>query len=269
MNKEELIETYNEKGYVLFDENPSYELAKNLNKVIDTLEPKTFVPYSDSVPWGYGNLLENKEILSIYNLKEVMNKVSFFLEKGNLICNHLLITNKAPFIGPDVEWHQEFLNINSYAPGYEVNKDANKFAQLYMAIDEHTLENGTLFIFEGSHKEGLLPSEDIINNHLNHKRRVKYDSLKMVSSKYKLKPLLLKPGQSVLFNHLLVHGSPTNCSPYRRRALLLQFRISDKEKNQELFDSEVKYRTGFILEEISKKYDKIGRSNLYSDWNKK
>ena len=86
-----------------------YELAKKLNKIIDTLEPKTFVPYSESVPWGYGNLIENKEILSIYNLKKFMNKASSFLEKGNLICNHLLVTNKALLLARMLNGIKNFL----------------------------------------------------------------------------------------------------------------------------------------------------------------
>lgn len=265
----DIIDDYNKKGYILFDKEPSNQQSNSLNKIVDNLEPKTFVPYSEKVPWGYGNLIENQEILEILNLGEKLKKASIFLKKGNLICNHILITNKAPFIGPDVEWHQEFLNIDSYAPGYDIDKDFNNFAQLYMAIDEHTVNNGTLYVFEGSHKEGILPSEDIINSHLNHKRRIKYSTLESISSKYELKPLLLKPGQSVLFNHLLVHGSPTNCSPSRRRALLMQFRVCDKEKNQNLFDLEVKHRTEFILNEMKKKYDKLSQTNIYSDFNKK
>ena len=113
-----------------------------------------------------------------------------------------------------------------------------------------------------------MPTEDIINNHLNHKRRIKYKSIKEVSSKYKQKAVILKPGEALLFNHLLVHGSPTNCSPFRRRAMLLQFRISDKIKDESLFNKEVEKRKQFVLNQLDIKKDKLLNSEIYKDLGK-
>lgn len=269
MNQDKLIQSYKNDGYIIFDSEADINFANKINELVDSLQPTTFIPYSDSVPWGFGNLIENEKLVEIINLKKRLKRASRFMDKGTAICNHLLITNKPAFIGPDVEWHQEFFNINSYAPGYSIEKDFNKFAQLYMALDEHTIDNGTLYIFEGSHKAGLLPHEDIINNNLNHKRRIQFNALNSLSKKYKLKPLLLKPGQSVLFNHLLVHGSPTNCSPNRRRALLMQFRVESLDKNQRIFDEEVKIRTGFVMNQLLKRYENLKSKNIYADFNKK
>ena len=268
MSFQEELNNYYQLGYKYMNCFEKDSSINNINSLIDSLEPKVFIPYSENIPWGYGNLIDCEKLIKIINLKEIMNRVAKYLTKGNLVCNHLVIADKAAFIGPDVEWHQEFSNINSFAPGYSPNKDLRKFAQLYIALDEHTSENGTLFVFEGSHKEGLLPTEDIINNHLNHKRRIKYNSIKEVSNKYKQKAVILKPGQAILFNHLLVHGSPTNCSPFRRRAMLLQFRISDKIKDESLFNKEVEKRKQFVLNQLDIKKDKILNSEIYKDLGK-
>tara|TARA_Y100000589_G_scaffold332133_1_gene389581 strand:+ start:2040 stop:2849 length:810 start_codon:yes stop_codon:yes gene_type:complete len=268
MSFKEKLNNYNECGYLYMNCFEKDSTIHKINSLIDSLEPKVFIPYSENIPWGYGNLINCKELIQIINLKEIMGRVANYLTQGNLVCNHLVIANKAAFIGPDVEWHQEFSNINSFAPGYSPSKDLGKFAQLYIAIDEHTYENGTLYVFEGSHKEGLLPTEDIINNHLNHKRRIKFNSIKEVSDKYKQKAIILKPGEAILFNHLLVHGSPTNCSPYRRRAMLLQFRISDKIKDEALFNKEVEKRKQFVLNQLEIKKNKLLNSEIYKDFGK-
>lgn len=259
---------YDEQGYIIDKNIIDSESILKVNKLIDNLNPKTFIPYSKFVPWGYGNLINNNDLKNIIKFDEISNYVTKYLVNGNAICNHLLITNKPAFIGPDVEWHQEFANINSYAPGYVPNESLDNFLQVYVALDDHTIENGTLFIFEGSHKEGLMEYEDIINNHLNHKRRLTYDSLQKISNKYKLKPLIIKAGTAATFNHLVVHGSPTNCSSFRRRALLMQFRISIKDKDNEIFNEETKYRTHFVMNECQKRANKLKETNPYIDWNK-
>ena len=60
-----------------------------------------------------------------------------------------MINNKAPWIGPDVEWHQEVFNIDTYAPGGNANVDSWKdYLQIYIALDPHTLENGCLKVYQ-------------------------------------------------------------------------------------------------------------------------
>ena len=268
MSVKEKLNNYFKLGYQYMNCFKNESTINQINSLIDSLEPKVFIPYAENIPWGYGNLIDCEELVKIINLNGIIDRVANYLSKGNVVCNHLVIADKAAFIGPEVEWHQEFSNINSFAAGYNPNKDLNKFAQLYIAIDEHTTENGTLYIFEGSHNEGLLPTNDIVNQQLNHKRRIKFNSLQEVSNKYKQKPIILKPGEAVLFNHLLVHGSPSNCSPHRRRAMLLQFRISDKVKNNTLFNKEIEIRKQFVLDQLEIKRNKLLNSEIYKDLGK-
>jgi len=208
-------------------------------------------------------LINNDRLHEIINLENIKRYTKSFLTEGNPICNHVYVVDKAAFIGPDVEYHQEFFNINTYAPGYSADKNLDNFLQLFIALDDHTLENGPLYVFKGSHKEGLLDHEDMISPNLKHKRRVTYRELHRISNKYPLEPVLLKKGDALFFNHLIVHGSPTNCSRLRRRAFLLQFRIDSLKKDNKLFEEEENYRSQYVINECSNIQDKLSNSSIY------
>ena len=64
--------------------------------------------------------------------------------------------------------------------------------------------------------------------------------------------MLLEKGDAVLFNHLIVHGSGTNSSCNRRRALLYQIRNNIKKKDHDIFIKETLHRTNFIKNQCAK-----------------
>tara|TARA_Y100000589_G_C27184829_1_gene642213 strand:+ start:2219 stop:3049 length:831 start_codon:yes stop_codon:yes gene_type:complete len=260
-----LKKEYEKKGYIIIRNLISNQVVKKLNENIDKLPPISKIPFSDNVPWGYGNLRQDKNILNLMPIKELENNIRYFLRNGEKICNHVLVVDKVPFLGPDVEWHQEFFNIDTFAPGYSSEKDLDCFIQIFTALDQHQSKNGPLLVFEGSHKEGLLAYEDIINANLSHKRRLNYKGLINISNKYEMKEVLLMPGDCIFFNHLLVHGSPTNCSKFRRRAILHQFRINKSEKNQKIYDKEVKNRRDFLINNLKNKVDQLNDKDPYKD----
>ena len=37
-----------------------------LNETINSLEPKSIVPFTKKVAWGYGNLIKNKDIIDSF-----------------------------------------------------------------------------------------------------------------------------------------------------------------------------------------------------------
>ena len=256
---------YDQKGYFIVKSYFDKELINEINNFLNNAKPVMFVPYSENVPWGYGNLIKNKSFMNFFPIEFIKNSISNYINPKYMEINHILAVNKAPFIGPDVEWHQEFFNINTFAPGYDPVADINKFMQIFIGIDEHTNENGPLLFFEGSHKEGLLESEDIINNNLVHKRRLIFRELERISNKYELRKMILEKGDAVFFNHLLVHGSPTNCSKQNRRALLLQVRSAEKSKDEGLYLKEVNHRQSFLIDKCNAKIKQLKNVNSYSD----
>ena len=256
---------YEQKGYFIIKSYLDKELINEINNFLNSAKPVMYIPYSKNVPWGYGNLINNKSFMNFFPLELIKNSISKYINPKYMEINHILAVNKAPFIGPDVEWHQEFFNVNTFAPGYDPLVDINKFMQIFIGIDQHTNENGPLLFFEGSHKEGLLESEDIINNNLVHKRRLIFSELERISKKYELRKMILEKGDAVFFNHLLVHGSATNCSKQNRRALILQVRSSEKSKDEGLYLKEVNHRKSFLIDKCYSKIKQLNNDNSYSE----
>ena len=81
-----------------------------------------------------------------------------------------------------------------------------KFAQVFIAIDEMTLENGCLRIVPKSHTLGMLDHEDIVWNSMSHKKRATYKAMKEASNKFGVKEIQMSPGDMLIFNHRLLHG---------------------------------------------------------------
>ena len=79
---------------------------------------------------------------------------------------------------------------------------------------------------------------------------------------------MLDPGDAVFFNHLIVHGSPTNTSPDRRRALLYQIRNDCKPKMASTYEKEVHYRNEFIVSKCRSIIEKLTKNNPYIEFKK-
>ena len=258
-----IINQYNQNGYYLAKSIFSEELVKELKNYLEKLEPKIKIPFSN-IAWGYGNLLNEGPYKNITN-NVFINNFCKNIFKDKYVFNHLMINNKASWIGSAVEWHQEVFNIDSYAPGYS-SRDYKNFMQIYIALDQHTIENGCLRIIPGSDKLGVLSCEDIVGDNLGHKRRVTHEALSEAYNKCGMKIVLMEPGDILFFNHLTIHGSASNHSPKSRKSVVLQARCNIIEKDNKIFEKETQYRTNFVINELTKKANKLKNKNPYKDF---
>ena len=121
--------------------------------------------------------------------------------------SHLFL--KAPG-GKEVPWHQDL----SYWP---IEPVINISA--WVAIDEATVENGCLEVIPGSHKV-CLPSVRAPEGMLfpTMTDPTKFDVTKAV-------PIVLKPGEFILFNEKTLHHSAVNGSQKRRMGLAVRVTI--------------------------------------------
>ena len=261
--KEELITNYSNNGFVLIHNLISSDEIKNMNSKLDSLDAKITLP-DGKTPWGYGNLIDDKVFNLVLDKPELLELLNEIVE-GEYTFNHLLVNNKSKWIGPPVEWHQEFSLVDTYAAGY-TEKDITKFAQIYIAIDEHKVENGCLTVFPGSHKLGLLPHDDIIGYNLNHKKQLPVEILSKLNEDCPSTHVLMKPGDCLVFNHLLVHGSGSNNISTDRRAIILQARSMDREIDKTKFDLYSRFRLDFAIDYFREKIEKLSSINLYKDF---
>ena len=266
ISKKKIIKKLDTDGLVVIPKLFSKKFCKFIVEYLNNKNSKINLPFS-KVPWGYGNLINDKSFKKFSNNK-LINSIctDFFLNDYEF--NHLMVHNKAPWIGAGIEWHQEVFNINSYAPGYKA-KDWKNFLQIYVPLEKQDLENGCLKFIPKSHKFGVLKHEDMVGDNFTHKRRVPFDIMKKIYGKNGIVNCILNPGDVIIFNHLIVHGSATNTGPRSRKAIVLQARSKIKEKNMKIFDKETKYRKKFVENLFNKNNIKFEKKNLYSDMKRK
>jgi len=232
------------------------------------LPPKLLVPFSKEA-WGYGNCFGLDEFEIISQNKEILATLQKIL-CDDFEFNHLMVNRKAPWIGPEVEYHQEVFNSKTFAPGASIEELKAKWCQIYIPLDSEKSNNGGLRVITNSHLLGQLASEDMVNQNYSHKRRVPVETLNEVvnSDNCKLKDLDLHAGDCLFFSPLLVHGSPSNGTPNERVSLVLQARVKAFISDNSIFEKEVKYRNSFINESITNNKLEIDRNNKnkYSDF---
>lgn len=258
MKIDNYISSLNKNGYVLIKNFFNSNLCKELKNKTKKLKPKVKIPYSNQ-PWGYGDVRKIKPFNKIYQNKKIHYLANSIINQNAKI-SHFFLVNKSAWIGPDVEWHQEVFNMDMYAPGLSKKHDWRKFLQVFISIDEHDKENGCLKVFEGSHREGVLKYEDILGSNLTHKRRVSFKELEKLKKKYKIKDIIMKPGDLLFFNHLLVHGSSKNISNKSRLSALIQFYDPKIKIDNKKFYKYINFRSNFVKSELEKK---LGNLSFY------
>ena len=78
-------------------------------------------------------MIDDPKLSLIYNNSYIQKVCSVVLEK-DFEFNHLMVNNKAPWIGPGIEWHQEIFNVDTYAPGGNLSDDSYKnFLQMILS----------------------------------------------------------------------------------------------------------------------------------------
>lgn len=114
---------------------------------------------------------------------------------------------KPPHIGREKPWHQDhaYFNIDL----------ADRIVGVWIALDEATQENGCMQLLDAGHTEPILHWK---------RRDWQICDTDMLGRKSVAVPL--KPGGALFFDSLLPHGTPTNRSPNRRRAM--QFHYAPK-----------------------------------------
>jgi hypothetical protein len=255
---------FSEEGFLIRRNYYSKDAIKELNTYLDSLTPRVS-GLNYEVPWGYGDFKKEPFFLkNIFtnDLKEEFNNL--YPEGWNV--SHLVVNEKAPFVGQDVEWHQECSNIDTFSPGAQWESSWKKFIQIYVALDDETELNGGLLFFSKSHEDGLLEHVEILSPALTHKRGLTYDSLSKASKKFTLKKAMLKSGDLLIFNSLLIHGSGRNMDSLRRRSIVSQiYSIGAPEWNQDIFQREQNFRKNYVSEKLSEYVDRFSQRVMYED----
>ncbi|MDA9012533.1 phytanoyl-CoA dioxygenase family protein [Alphaproteobacteria bacterium] len=217
-------------------------------------------------PWGYGNILDVEcasPVIKNNWFERFANE--FFCSDFRL--NHLVCNEKTPFVGYEVEWHQEVFNIETFAPGCDQKLAHDLFVQVFIALDEQGPENGGLLVVPGSNNLGVLKSIDVLSPALTHKRSVSQADMKRATSV--CSPVVcpeLQPGDALVFSPLLVHGSVRNISNERRRSLVMQAASTRvPERDETVYEVEKNRRQNFVIETLQGQINKLKKMDLYNE----
>lgn len=119
---------------------------------------------------------------------------------------------KPPHIGREKPWHQDHAYFN-----YELQ---TRVVGVWIALDEATTENGCMVVMPGSHLEGPLI----------HFRRRDWQICDSEANQGSAIAVPLRPGGVLFFSSLMHHGTPTNQSNERRRAIQFHYCPQGTEK---------------------------------------
>ena len=95
------ISDLQKNGFVLIKKALPKNFCNKLIERLKKLKPKIFVPNSKR-PYGYGNLIEDQQYKKIILNKKLISFLNTYF-KANYSFNHLLLQDKAPWTGPQVE----------------------------------------------------------------------------------------------------------------------------------------------------------------------
>lgn len=108
---------------------------------------------------------------------------------------------KPPRLGREKPWHQD----HAY---WNLPLDA-RVVTVWIALDAATEANGCMYLIPGSQREGAVV----------HFKRRDWQVCDTEVARERVVAAPLDPGGVLLFNSYLLHGTPANASPMRRRAL--------------------------------------------------
>ena len=95
---------YEENGYTLLKGALNKSWVDRAQKTLSEIEPKVFLPFSD-VPWGFGQLHSIPPFDEILTNQKLIDTCYELFNTYDYKVNHLLVSNKASFIGPEEMWH--------------------------------------------------------------------------------------------------------------------------------------------------------------------
>lgn len=214
INKKQIKE-YENKGFFILKKFLSNTELKNCSKSLEIYAKKYRPKKNRKI-----NLTKNNTVNSIHDLdkwiwtKNLRNKFKKKYPLDNIVGSRSKNFGseyfaKPPRYGLESPPHQD----NFY---WCVNNDRG--ITVWISLDRANKKNGGVYYFEGSHKLGLL----------NHKPSFAPGSSQTIKSLRKLKKCKinipkLNPGDCIIHNSLVVHGSKKNNSNMSRRGITLRF----------------------------------------------
>jgi ectoine hydroxylase-related dioxygenase (phytanoyl-CoA dioxygenase family) len=245
------INLYKKNGYII-NNILSHKQCDEIIDFINNNDINSYYEKFNNNKFGHNFKLDDKPIKeNIIKNKFIKNFATNIL--GDYTINTVKSYNKSSFMARDIEYHQEFY----YNDHHPTRNNWEDYIQIFIALEDHSLENACLKIIPQSHKLGVLPYIDIVNSNLEHKKAVEYNSLKEAYNKFGILNCNLKKGEGILFNHLIIHGSQNNNGHLSRKSLVITINKSDLYLNKTKFNEFERKRKMINIEILENKINEL------------
>ena len=227
MNLDNLKKEYDKKGFVVFRNLISKNNLSKINSSLNIFAKKYCSKNKRNL-----NMIK-KEVNSIHNMEDW-----FWIKKlrRNKIINSIvkiLIAEKIKNFGselfakPAKHGLKSPIHQDNYYWSLSPLKN-NKGLTIWISLNSSDKGNGGVFYFEGSHKIGLL-------NHIPSHAPGSSQTVENLNELKKFKKVYpkLKPGDCLIHNTMVVHGSEPNKSNFPRKGITLRY-IPKKSKFNKL-----------------------------------
>ena len=248
---EEMIEKYNDQGYIILKNIISEDISNDLLQWLNNENVEKMYNIYNKTPTVYQNLLtKNSPYYQIINNDEINDILKLIFKDKNFYFNMIKVNNKTKYIGKDIEFHQEYYNQHFL----HNNNNPEDYIQLFIPLNNHNINNGCLKIIPKSHKLGLLEYEEFIDSDLNHKFRLPGCLINKLNKE--IMNCELEKGDILIFNSLLIHGSSSNKSKEDRLAIVSHIINCNLTINKEAINNHYKYRKKFEIDYLKSQIDK-------------
>ncbi len=211
MVTQEQLQQYTEKGFILFENLFTAEEIDGVRDAIDELDEESERRLHEA----------GQSFISIPSQINFNSNLNFMKpELQQFIADQRFVDISTAILGPDIRlywdqsvykrpeasrdfpWHQD----NGYAPIEPMH-----YLTCWLALEDATIENGCIWIQEGTHHRGLVEHVKTDIGYLCY-----YGDVQGT-------PVELKKGSMVAFHSLLFHRSTPNRSQTTRKAYVIQY----------------------------------------------
>jgi ectoine hydroxylase-related dioxygenase (phytanoyl-CoA dioxygenase family) len=250
MNNE--INTFYDKGFII-KKILTNEQCDKINEYIENNNKNAYYEKNTNIKFGYK--FDSEEISPIKDCITENPIINEFCSKilSTFKCSIIRSYYKSAFIARDIEYHQEY----AYKDLHPYTDNWQDYIQIFIALEDHSLENSCLKIIPESHKMGHLKYNDIVNSNLEHKKAVSYEDLRFAYNKYGIVNCELKKGEAIFFNYLIIHGSQNNNSPFSRHALVCSMYKSDLTIDNNIVTNFTKKRKEYTIHVLEDKIKQL------------
>jgi len=181
---------------------------KALGVDVDQLPPEVKQDYVRKFMWFVDYDARLKAMAAHAGLLEVVSRLMG--EPPVLFQDMALL--KPPHGGREKPWHQDH--------AYFELPLTTTVVGVWIALDEATVDNGCMLVYPGSHREGPVV----------HFQRRDWQICDTHEREKEILAVPLKPGGCLLFHSLIHHGTPTNNTTQRRRAVQFHYKPQSSSK---------------------------------------